>query len=65
VVKVRIAEELLYRASLGEVELGSSELSRMETMLMDSDDASASSLYREFGGVAVIMAALSRHELTE
>jgi len=47
------------------VELGSSELSRMETMLMDSDDASASSLYREFGGVAVIMAALSRHELTE
>ncbi|MDQ3715120.1 MAG: hypothetical protein M3381_03630 [Actinomycetota bacterium] len=36
-VKVLIAEELLYRASLDEVELGSSELSRMETMLMDSD----------------------------
>ncbi|MGI8721684.1 MAG: hypothetical protein ACR2JG_05595 [Geodermatophilaceae bacterium] len=64
-VKVLIAEELLYRASLGQVELGPSELSRVESMLMDSDDASASGLYSEFGGVDLIMAALTRHELTE
>ncbi len=65
VIKVLLAEELLHRAGLGEVELGPSELARMETMLVDSNDGAASSLYRQFGGVDLITAALARHGLTE
>jgi len=65
VIKVVITEELLHRTGLGEIELGTSELARMETMLIDSDDSAASSLYRQFGGVSLIEAALSRHELKE
>jgi len=65
VIKVVIAEELLYRAGLGEIDLAPPERDRMETMLIDSNDSAASSLYRQFGGISLIEAALSRHGLTE
>lgn len=65
VIKVVIAEELLYRASLGEITLGTSELARIESMLIYSDDSAASSLYSQFGGVSLIAAALNRHAMTE
>lgn len=65
VIKVVMAEELLYQRSQGDIELGSSELALMETMLKDSNDGAASRLYSQFGGVSLIMAALSRHQLTE
>jgi len=65
VVKVLIAEELLYRASTGELSLGASGSVRMESMLIASDDSAASSLYSQFGGPALIEAALVRHHLSE
>jgi len=65
VIKVVIAEELLYRAWLGQVQLGPSEYTRLESMLISSDDAAASSLYSQFGGVSLIDAAIIRHELTQ
>jgi hypothetical protein len=65
VVKVLIADELLYRDAQGEIELGPAELAQMETMIMDSNDSAASSLYSQFGGVSLIAAALTRHQLTE
>jgi len=65
VVKVLIADELLYRDAQGEIELGPAELAQMETMIMDSNDSAASSLYGQFGGVSLIAAALTRHQLTE
>lgn len=65
VIKVVIAEELLYRAGLGDIDLGPTERDRMETMLIDSNDSAASSLYRQFGGISLIKAALSRHGMTE
>jgi len=37
----------------------------METMIMDSNDSAASSLYSKFGWVSLIAAALTRHQLTE
>jgi len=65
VVKVLIADELLFRRAQGEIELGVGELALMETMMMDSNDSAASSLYSQFGGVSLIAAALARHQLTE
>ena len=65
VVKVLIADELLYRDAQGEIELGPDEFAQMETMIMDSNDSAASSLYSQFGGVSLIAAALTRHQLTE
>lgn len=65
VIKVVIAEELLHRAALGQIQLGPSEYSRIETMLVDSNDLAASILYGQFGGVSLILAALTRHQLTE
>lgn len=43
VIKVLIADELLYRDAQGEIELGPAELAQMETMIMDSNDSAASS----------------------
>lgn len=65
VIKVVLAEELLHRAAIGAVALGPSELARMETMLIDSNDAAASSLYGQFGGTALITAAFARHGMTQ
>ncbi len=65
VIKVLMAEEILHRAAVGQVQLAATDYMRMETMLVDSDDLAASSLYNQFGGVALIMAALTRHQLTE
>ncbi|MBA3798533.1 MAG: hypothetical protein M3492_03160 [Actinomycetota bacterium] len=65
VVKVLIADELLYRDAQGEIELSPAEFAQMETMIMDSNDSAASSLYSQFGGVSLIAAALTRHQLTE
>lgn len=65
VIKVLMADELLYRCAKGDIELGTSERQRMEAMLIASDDSAASSLYSQFGGVSLIEAGLSRHELTE
>lgn len=65
VIKVLIAEEILHRAWLGQVQLGTAEYARIETMLINSDDPAASSLYIQFGGVSLIVAALNRHELKQ
>ncbi|CAN5354764.1 hypothetical protein BH24ACT9_BH24ACT9_05730 [soil metagenome] len=65
VIKLLMAEEILHRAALGQVQLGPSEYSRIETMLVDSNDAATSSLYSQFGSVSLILAALTRHGLTE
>lgn len=65
VIKVLMAEEILHRAAVGQVQLAATDYMRMETMLVDSDDLAASSLYNQFGGVTLIAAALTRHELTE
>lgn len=65
VIKVLMADEILHRAALGQVALGPSEYGRIESMLINSDDPDASSLYSQFGGVLLIQAALTRHELSE
>lgn len=65
VIKVILAEELLHQAASGQIVLGSSEYARIVTMLVSSDDAAASSLYSQFGGASLIVAAISRHELKE
>lgn len=65
VIKVVIAEELLHRAEVGQMQLGDSELGRIQTMLRDSNACAASSLYSQFGGISLIAAALERHQLTE
>lgn len=65
VVKVLIAEELLHRHSVGQIGLGAAEFTRIEAMLVRSDDPAASSLYSQFGGVALIEATLRRHGLAE
>lgn len=65
IVKVLIADELLHRASLGQVALGPSEYARIEAMLVVSDDAAASSLYTQFGDVGLIAAALTRHGMSQ
>jgi len=65
VVKVLLAEELLHRASVGQIQLGPSEYARIETMLVNSDDPAASSLYSQFGDVSLIVSAITRHELKE
>ncbi len=65
VIKVLMAEEILHRAALGQIQLGPMEYSRMEAMLVDSNDPAASSLYTQFGGAGLIMAALTRHDLSE
>ncbi|MBA3800207.1 MAG: hypothetical protein H0X18_14160 [Geodermatophilaceae bacterium] len=65
VVKVLIADELLHRHSLGQIQLGPPEYSRIEAMLIQSEDPAASALYSQFGGVSLIAAALLRHGLSE
>ena len=65
VIKVLMAEEILHRAAMGQIQLGPTEYASIETMLVDSNDPAASSLYSQFGGVALIMAALTRHGMTE
>lgn len=65
VVKILIADELLHRRSLGQIQLGPPEYSRIEAMLIQSDDPAASTLYSQFGGVSLIAAALLRHNLFE
>lgn len=65
VIKAVIAEELLYQRWQGQIQLGTAELDLLETMLKDSNDSAASSLYSEFGGVFLISAALDRHQLRE
>lgn len=65
VIKIVLAEELLHRASIGAVALGPSELARMETMLIDSNDSAASSLYGQFGGTDLITASFARHGMTQ
>jgi len=65
VIKVLIADELLHRQSLGQIQLGPPEYSRIEAMLIQSDDPAASTLYSQFGGVSLIAAALLRHNLSE
>lgn len=61
VVKVLIADELLYRDAQGEIELGLAELAQMEIMIMDSNDSAASSLYSKFGGSGGCQAGLDVH----
>ncbi len=65
IVKILIADELLHRRSLGQIQLGPPEYSRIEAMLIQSDDPAASTLYSQFGGVSLIAAALLRHNLFE
>jgi len=65
VIKVLLAEELLYQASRGQIALGPSEFAGIEAMLIYSDDSAASSLYSEFGGVSLIQAGLDRLGMTE
>ncbi len=65
VIKVLMVEEVLHRAAVGQIQLRPTDYTRMEAMLVDSDDLAASSLYNEYGGAALIMAALTRHGLQE
>lgn len=65
VIKLLMAEEILHRAALGQVQLGPSQYALIDTMLVDSNDPAASALYSQFGGVDLILAALTRHNLTE
>ncbi|MGI8721272.1 MAG: hypothetical protein ACR2JG_03495 [Geodermatophilaceae bacterium] len=65
VIKVLMAEEILHRAAVGQVLLAPTDYTRIEAMLVDSNDPAASSLYTQFGGVTLIVAALTRHHLTE
>jgi len=65
VIKVILAEEILHLDAIGRIQLGPSEYSRLDSMLVSSDDPAASSLYGQFGGISLILHALRRHDLTE
>lgn len=64
VVKLFIADDLLYRDGLGEITLTEDDYDRIERMLRSSDDSAASLLWEQYGGSEIVDRVSERHSLT-
>ncbi|UYP20525.1 hypothetical protein OED52_08385 [Rhodococcus sp. Z13] len=64
VVKLFIAEEVLYREALGEATLGEEDHELIRSMLRSSDDSAASLLWDLYGGPEIVEHVVERHRLT-
>lgn len=64
VVKLFIADDLLYRESKGETELSEADLESLGIMLRSSDDSAAQMFWDRSGGNAVIARVVARYGLT-
>ncbi len=64
VVKLFLADDLLYRESTGEVALSDDDYDLIEGMLRSSDDTAASLLWEQHGGSAMVERVTERHDLT-
>lgn len=65
VVKLFIADELLFRYEAGDIPLSEEELSLIGSMLEASDDSAASTLWELYGGVDLVTAVAARRGLTD
>lgn len=63
IVKVFLAENLLFRQRAGEFALPPADRVLLEAMLVDSDDAATDSLYDRYGGDAMVVDVATRYEL--
>lgn len=64
VVKLFIADDLLFRDGLGEIVLTDADYDLIEVMLTASDDSAASTLWDTYGGGAIVERVADRHALT-
>lgn len=64
VVKLFLADDLLFRESTGEVTLSDDDYDLIESMLRSSDDTAASVLWEQHGGSAMVERVAERHGLT-
>jgi len=65
VVKLFIADDLLFRAGTGEIALGEGEYDEIAAMLSRSDDSAANDLWSRYGGSEVVDRVVHRHGLTD
>jgi hypothetical protein len=63
VVKVLIADNLLYRASRGEFQLSSGDRDGIGLMLRSSDDTAAQDFWNRFGGSQIVAEVVSRYRM--
>ncbi|WP_068160509.1 hypothetical protein [Rhodococcus phenolicus] len=64
VVKLFIADDLLFRVGTGEIGLGEGEYDEIAAMLSRSDDSAASDLWSRYGDTAIVDRVVERHGLT-
>ena len=64
VVKLFLADDLLFRESTGEVTLSEDDHDLIENMLRASDDTAASLLWEQHGGSEMVERVAERHNLT-
>jgi hypothetical protein len=62
-VKLFIADSLLYRAGLGQIGLSQADRNALGIMLRSSDDPAASSLWSRFGGSSIVSDVVHRYRL--
>ncbi|MFI6756915.1 serine hydrolase [Rhodococcus coprophilus] len=64
VVKLFVADDLLFRESTGEVTLSEDDYDLIEDMLRSSDDTAANLLWEQHGGSEIVERVAERHNLT-
>ncbi|MFZ2529897.1 MAG: hypothetical protein WAX14_19940 [Rhodococcus sp. (in: high G+C Gram-positive bacteria)] len=64
VVKLFIADDLLFRAGIGDIALGDDEYDEIGEMLSRSDDSAASDLWSRYGDTSIVERVVERHGLT-
>lgn len=64
VVKLFLADDLLFRESTGEVTLTEDDYDLIENMLRSSDDTAANLLWAQHGGSEMVLRVAERHNLT-
>jgi hypothetical protein len=65
VVKLFIADDLLFRASVGEIALGEGEYDEIAAMLSRSDDSAANDLWSRYGDGDIVDRVVERHGLID
>lgn len=63
VVKVLIADNLLYRESRGELQLSPGDRGAIEVMLRSSDDTAAQDFWNRFGGSQIVAEVVNRYRM--
>lgn len=64
VVKLFIADDMLFRETLGEIVLTDDDHDLIDAMLTSSDDSAAGVLWDAYGGTAMVQRVADRHALT-